>query len=50
MKESLYLFLNIWLSIIGGIIGLIGRCGELLFIQIKRLGIAMIEYSFKYDL
>jgi len=50
MKENLYLFLNIWLSVIGALLSIIGECGEWIFKQIKHLGIAVIEYSFKYDI
>jgi hypothetical protein len=49
MREDLYLFLNIWLSIIGAIMGLIGQGGEWIFKQIKEAGIAIVEYSFKFD-
>jgi len=49
MRENLYLFLNIWLSIIGAILGLSGQGGEWIFKQIKEAGIAIIEYSLKFD-
>jgi hypothetical protein len=49
MKANLYLFLNIWLSIIGGIGSVLGGCCEWMFRRVKNGGIEIIEYSFKFD-
>jgi len=49
MRENLYLFLNIWLPIIGAVLGLIGKGGEYIFKQIKKAGIAIAEYGFRFD-
>jgi len=49
IKENLYLFLNIWLGIIGGILGVGGKFGVFIFSQVEKLGVSIIEYSFKYD-
>lgn len=49
MRENLYIFLNIWLSVIGAFLGITGQGGEWMFKQVKNFGIAIIEYSYKYD-
>lgn len=49
IKNTLYVFLSIWLSVIGALLGLLGQSGEWIFKQIKHLGIGIIKYSFKYD-
>jgi len=49
MRELLYMSLNIWLSTIGGLLGIIGKLGVWSFGLVKRFGVAIVEYSFKYD-
>ena len=49
MKANLYLFLNIWLPISGGVISVLGGCCEWMFKCVKNGGIEIIEYSSKFD-
>jgi hypothetical protein len=49
MKSNIWLSLNICFGIIGIFLGLLGECGEWASKCIKQGGIAILEYSFKFD-
>ena len=45
MKESLYINLKIWISIIGVFLVWTGEIGERLFFQLRKIGTILIDWS-----
>jgi len=50
IKENVYLFLSIWLSVIGAFAAFFGKSLVVIGGWIKNAGVSLIEYSMKYDL
>jgi hypothetical protein len=49
MKENYYLFIGLWVGVIGVLIAGMGELGSFIFKHIKRFGVALIDHSLKYD-
>lgn len=49
-KETLYIGLSIWLALVGAAIALFGQAVEITGAYLKRLGVKIVDHSFKYDL